>query len=390
MTSHAAERGRSSLQSRVIKSVMEFGQLRDEWDSLCARCPETTVFTTWEWTNSVWKHMSDDCRLFVVTVESEEGVVAIAPLAVDYSSWPLRVLRFLGAGSLGWSISDYCGIIVAEGCEQAALRSLLDELLRRSREWDVLDLQEVPEHSCLMTIWLDEVKRRGMRFAVTKQSTSHPMPLPDSWSDFLERLSAKSRSTYVRKERRLAREHQVQIERIERPDRLNDAMCSLFTLHNERWVKLGQPGVFGSPRARAFHLELATSLLERGRLSLLIMSADGVPVGATYSFRYGGAEYYYASGFQSADEWAVYSLGKLLLLHAVRDAITDGLATFDLTRGDEAYKETLRSRTVPNYRLLIARSGIAFRCYSLASRLRGGAARLVAKWRGRRTNEVDR
>ena len=77
-------------------------------------------------------------------------------------------------------------------------------------------------------------------------------------------------------------------------------------------------------------------MLELGCLDLSVMRVDGHPVAANLSFDYGDRIYLYNSGFDPVEH--ELSGGLVLLAHNVEEAIQAGRASFDLLRGDEAYK----------------------------------------------------
>ena len=61
------------------------------------------------------------------------------------------------------------------------------------------------------------------------------------------------------------------------------------------------------------------------------------PVAALYGFRFAGAESAYQSGRDPA--FGQQPVGFVLLAHAVREALTDGMYEFRLLRGGAPYKE---------------------------------------------------
>ncbi len=70
---------------------------------------------------------------------------------------------------------------------------------------------------------------------------------------------------------------------------------------------------------------------------MTFLMADGESAAASYGFEYAGRLYWYLSGF--ASQYAKYSVGSVLIMQLLRNAIDQGLSEFDFLTGDEAYKK---------------------------------------------------
>jgi CelD/BcsL family acetyltransferase involved in cellulose biosynthesis len=155
-----------------------------------------------------------------------------------------------------------------------------------------------------------------------------------SWDEFLASRSRNFREQVRRRERKLGREHELNVRLCDDADRLEDDMHTLFALHDARWG--GEADTFGGPRA-AFHLDFARAALDRGWLRLWVLELDGEPAAAWYGFRYAGAEWYYQMGRDPRRDRQ--SVGFVLLCHTMRDAFDAGVSEYRLLRGDEEYKD---------------------------------------------------
>jgi CelD/BcsL family acetyltransferase involved in cellulose biosynthesis len=86
-----------------------------------------------------------------------------------------------------------------------------------------------------------------------------------------------------------------------------------------------------------------------------VACADDTMVGVEYAFCFRQRYYFYLNGFDPA--FARYSLGSLLMLDAIRQAIGEGCLEVDFLRGDEPYKAQLGALSERvNYRLRLWRS----------------------------------
>jgi CelD/BcsL family acetyltransferase involved in cellulose biosynthesis len=155
----------------------------------------------------------------------------------------------------------------------------------------------------------------------------------ESWEDLLANRSANFREQVRRRERKLRREHDVRFRLSDDPARLNDDLDILFSLHGARWHGGGE---WFTSTSEAFHREFAICALERGWLRLWMLEVDGMPVAAWYGFRFGDAESYYQAGRDPA--WSGASVGFVLLVHTIREALEDGVGEYRFLEGGESYK----------------------------------------------------
>ena len=105
-----------------IDDPARFQALNAEWDELLKASSADSPFLTWEWLWSWWKHLAADGTLHILAFRDRDRLVAIAPLMSRTlrvaGLAPVRVLEFLGTGSVG---SDYLDLIVRRGQEAEAL-----------------------------------------------------------------------------------------------------------------------------------------------------------------------------------------------------------------------------------------------------------------------------
>src|SRR5204863_6829424 len=93
----------------IIRDTAAFARLQSEWTELLGSARADCLFLTWEWLHTWWAHLAEERQLFIVTVRHDSKLIAIAPLSIA-TAWPsVRVLEFLGTGSVG---SDYLDFIV--------------------------------------------------------------------------------------------------------------------------------------------------------------------------------------------------------------------------------------------------------------------------------------
>ena len=302
------------------------------WDALALR--SRNLFGTHGWADCWWRHFGANAVPHVLADDAGDPQV-ILPLY--RSGRLLRQVRFVGNGP-----ADQLGPVCApEDLHRAAplLRSALDD---GSLAADVVLLQDMP---------VGEDWWAGL--ATTRVGTE-PSPVLSfdglaSWEDFLATKSKNFRGQASRKPRRLEKAHQVTY-RLATAATLPADLDDLFRLHAARWQ--GDSPML-EVRQRRFTEEFATVALEHGWLRLWLLDVDDEAVAALLGFRFADDEYYYQLGRDPG--WDEESVGFVLLVHVVRDALESGMTEFRFLRGDEDYKHRfanragdIETRAVPN------------------------------------------
>jgi CelD/BcsL family acetyltransferase involved in cellulose biosynthesis len=293
-----------------------------DWNRLAERAGH--VFATREWLRTWWRHYGNGHRQLTGLARDGGDLVAIVAL---YEWWRhgVPVLRFVGHGP-----SDQLGPISAPLSEPVASAALAEAIAA------------IPLRRFLL---LAELVAGDQRFGeVTParflyREASPVLSLgPDSWDEFLHERRRNFRQQVRRFPRKLAELGTLSYRLASDPERLQQDLDTLFGLHRHRWGGADTSFLLAEP----FHREFAAQALHRGWLRLWLLEIDGKPVAALYGFRFAGAESAYQSGRDPA--FRQQPVGFVLLAHAVREALTDGMAEFRLLRGGAAYKERFATR----------------------------------------------
>jgi CelD/BcsL family acetyltransferase involved in cellulose biosynthesis len=293
-----------------------------DWHRLAERAGH--VFATPEWLLTWCRHYANGHRQLTGLAHSGGELVAIVPL---YEWWGhgVPVLRFVGHGP-----SDQLGPISSPLSEPAAAAAVGEAVAAVPLPRFVLLAEHVAGDQRFGEV-------TAARFLYREASPVLSFGR-DSWDEFLHDRGRNFRQQVRRFPRKLAELGRLSYRLASDPERLQQDLDTLFRLHRQRWDGAATSFLLAEP----FHREFATQALRRGWLRLWFLEIDGKPVAALYGFRFGGAESAYQSGRDPA--LRQQPAGFVLLAHAVREALTDGMAEFRLLRGGAAYKERFATR----------------------------------------------
>lgn len=323
------------IEMEIVQDPLRFTALRSEWTELLAHSRSDSLFLSWEWLHTWWKHLSDGRRLRIVALWESGRLIALAPLCLRARRWrrlvPFPVLEFLGSGIIG---SDYLDVIIREGSESAAVAAL-SSALGQSR--NMVELSQVLKGLARVDELTTAMGRHGWH---ARQKVTDVCPYIDlrghDWSSFLSRLGSAHRYNFGRRHRKLHAAWTLRFETAACDLERKASLDMLVQLHRRRWHERHRSGAFELPAVLGFHEEFSRLALARGWLRLHILYLDHEPAAAIYGFNYRDRFYFYQSGFDP--KFRQWSVGLVMMGLTIQQAIREGVREFDFLRGDESYK----------------------------------------------------
>jgi len=364
----------TSLQVDIVTSGECFSTLQTEWNDLLDRSTSSSVFLRWEWLYSWWEHFSVDHRLFLVLVRNGQGLLlGIGPFCVvnNAPGLPRKALTFLGRTPAS---SEYLDIIVDKEYEDEVGTVLCEALLKGKPDWSVLHLESLLPNALIGCRLKATQPAEGYSFDQSFLYESPYLTLPTDEGQLLEQIRPTLRTTIRRKSKKLDKQHgQIDFASTEQvPER----MTGLFALHQKCWTQRGQSGNFRNLPVQEFHHSVAQRFCRSGLLRLATLTVAGVPAAHLYGFRFKERFYYYQSGYDP--DFTTLSPGTLLMWGCLRQAIADGVETFDFLRGSEKYKALWTDQSQVSTTMILLPQGLSFaRFYYFGRKLRSRGATAI-------------
>lgn len=306
----------------VVDSIAGLVKLEEDWRELHQRCPRATAFQSPDWLLP-WMSRFPPGEPLSLVLHRNGRLVALAPLEIERRG-PTRVLRLMGGG-----ISDYLDALI-DPQEPELGRELLRMLGRLRERWDLASFEQLHPDSPLLHSPLP----LGWSELRDSRETCPVLPLPPRGPSPQEMAPARwRRIRYLR--RRLARDHGG--EMVDWRQAGHETLLeALFSLHGVRWSERGESGVLSDDSVRAFHRDVAARFARAGTLLLYGLRADDQWISVVYGFADQVRHALYIAGFDPA--WEKFSPGKLVVAHALEQAMEAGVREVDFLRGDEPYK----------------------------------------------------
>lgn len=329
-----------------------FWALKPEWNDLVRRSCCDTLFLTWEWQSTWWKHLGDgDLLLLGFRADNDGHLVGIAPLFRTQADDGKSVLNVVGCRD----VSDYLDLIVEVGQEDAVYNALLDYLEQEAPAWDLVDLCNIPQDSLTFVRLRALAEARGYATLVEVEDVCPVIELPATWDEYLMSIDKKQRHEIRRKLRRADGGADTRFIIVGSEHDLEAEMRTFIELHQK---STPEKDAFMDPQMQGFFLDVAQVLQDAGWLQLAFVEMDGIKAASLLNFDYGDDILVYNSGYDPA-QFSHLSPGIIVTARCIEHAIELGHSKFDFLRGDEVYKYRFGAHDTEIRRLLIARPGVS-------------------------------
>lgn len=348
----------STVQARIC----EMREIESDWRALVRQSRRATPFQSFDW---IYSHAACGLSVLPAAVAFVESgaCIGIAPME--------DVTRGRGFKRLALAGGDYRDLISAPGRETDVAEAFLAWV--KNRDCDLVDMRNLRADSVALVC---ARTKAGASVAVAPHQGYPAVPLPSVWDEYEALLSPSLRRQLRYHRNKLARD--IGPARVVRAgkEHLDECLDVMFRLHQKRFEAKGEPGAFASTAVRQFHTQVAQGFCKEGWLRLYVLYAGAKEAAALYCFQKDGEVIYYLGGFDP--EFAVYCPSKLLIAHAIKDAIESGARVFDFLKGEEDYKRAWRAESRQTYRLLIS-SGLRGRAVAATLKLQPRAKRVAAR-----------
>lgn len=302
-------------------------------------------FLRHEWFRVWWKAFGAGRRLAIVTVRSAEGrLAAVAPFMEERGfrvGIPCRVWV-----SMSNDHSCRFDFIVGEASDEARLRiveALAAYLARRTPRVHLLELQDVPIDSPILTLLLDTASRSGQKAGLRPELETPFIPIEGEWAVYSESISGHLRRNLRRRRRQLEAQGRVEVVCVTREarggglKRLGDHLREGFRIEAMAWKGSAGTAIRENEGWATFYQEWACTAAERGWLRLYFLKLNDRPIAFYYTLVYGRKLYYLKLGYDPA--YARYSPGILLHQEILASAFDEKLIELDFLGPRMAWKE---------------------------------------------------
>ena len=325
---------KTEIRIELLRDPARLPDMKSAWGSLLADSVRPLLYLSWEWISRWWHYFGKGAELCIMLAYDGDWLVGLLPLMVQQrrkwgANW--KVLTMIAAEFQ----ADHLDMLVRRGYEEVVPEKIMASVLEDHPTVDLFYLSSLAEDS--LCARAAEMVHSG--WMVEEGETCPYIRLEKTWEDYAahglnKRMGRKLRGAMNRVSLDMGgtiRFWQVKNER----ERVQ-AMNALFEMHNEKWTARSDVDLFATPESEAFHNEMSARLLRCGCLRMYVLSVGGAIAAVEYNIRCRDKIYSFQKGYSSA--WKEYKPGFLLTQFAIQRAMGEGMAEFDLLRGEDGYK----------------------------------------------------
>lgn len=322
----------------ALRVHSSFEQVETRWRTAQEHCA-AYGFQDYDWL-AIWQRNLGARQGWEVCLvelsDADDRIVMLLPLG-RLRKRGIRTLSFLGG-----EVTDYHAPLLHPDFDVSAFASLWPVIVRLVGGADVFRVRRMPQH--IEGLPNPLIALRGMHH--TEQA--HAATLTSTYAEFQKQRSAKMFADTRRQLRRLGELGTVQLLIDAPAGQRAEVTAGMAQQKARRWHETGSRDLFAEAGYLDFYQQLAAHGLSGGEIVVSALYVDANLVATHWGMRYGKRFYWIMPGYQDG-EWARYSVGRILLDAMVQHCITEQLAVFDLTVGDEAYKMQWADHMLPLY-----------------------------------------
>lgn len=309
-----------TIRCQTISDAQTLVALAEDWWDLWRRSPAATPFQSPAWVIPWWRAFAPG-ELFTVAAWKGRSMVGLAPFYREGR----RLLP------LGISLSDYLDVLLDSDARGAAGGAIVDHYSELAPHWDEWELAELHPGAAALALPCP----RGCEETAGPDSPCPVLALAHRAGPPTGMFPRRIHRRLSNALNRAARRGGAISERIG-PESAEHGFRELVRLHEARWHKRGQPGLFSDPRTVAFHNLALGPLARHGLLRFYLLRISDRVASAYYGLAHRLHTYAYMMSFDP--ELGHECPGTILLGDVVKEAIGEGMQELHFLRGEEPYK----------------------------------------------------
>lgn len=319
---------KNSITITRIEDIATFESLRGEWNTLLDKACEKDAFLTWEWLFAWWKNLGQrESRLWILAVRDGEKLIGIAPWMSNTKRKSFISLQRIE--NIGNPECDVSGIISID--PQTTADAICGYLINHKREWDILELNELPLSGTTIQHFLTGIEKSQL--GLQKSVDEHfYIPTTMDWDEYYKSLSKNLRHNLQRRMRRAQEMGDVAFSHYSGDSLSWEIFQSIFELSE----KSNFPDLYRTDENKSFHRDLFEYMRSSGWMSIETLAIDQRLVAFQYGFIFDGKYEDWRGGIDKEHE--ILAPGKLLMKQSLEWRFKSGLRESDFLRGIYSYK----------------------------------------------------
>lgn len=312
----------------------------EHWDDLFARATDATPFLSRIWASTFVEEGRIRGTPLFILAWSEKKLVGLFALAVR------KHLNVKIAEPIGTGQGSYLGVLLDPDYPEVV--RYIAEAIRTKNIASLISIEDLWSGDNATNMFFDELARENF---LIRRVFRNPCPFINLGCTFEEYMkktkSAKSRQTLRRKERRLLKKYEVNIEQYRGNEITSKATERVASIQEKSWMKRRGAAILGHP----FYQKLLLAMSKAGFARLWLMTIDGSDAAFVYALIAHKRLYYAWTAFK-LEHCSSLSVGQFLTKRTISDACHDKIVLYDFEHGEAEYKRFWSTDSYDVYRIV--------------------------------------
>lgn len=335
-----------------LNHMDDLKEFQADWNRLLTVTPGGSFFQSLDWLEVYWRHFSEEQQLRVCVVRDANEVTGIVPLCVR------RITTKFGPCSiLTFPFDDWGSVYGPVSADpETTLTTVLEYVSQSRRDWDLIDLRCVDRDHFDGGATERAFQTQKMSFESFDWNETMYINLDQTWDEYLTARPRKARQTYLRAERKVAEDGEIEYLRY-RPrgevygeaDPRWDLYEQCLQVAGNSWQAASTDGTtLIHDKVADFFRDSYASAIRAGGMDLNLISLSGKPAAFCYNYYFNGRLDGLKMGFDA--QLSRNGLGRLLLGRVIHDSMDRGDLLLDMGCGAQDAKKYWYTSIEKGYR----------------------------------------
>lgn len=319
---------------QIVEDLDEFQKLETTWDGLLENQKCHIPFLCFDWFRVWLKHFLKDNKLFILLIYDGDGVVGIAPFIIRHEKFKgiIHTKKIELIGNFHSHVRNFILGNLSSDARKINLESIFDFLQSEYTDWDVIELDSMPEEVENFEILKGITAKRGLRqreyFCFGDWYLDG---INYSGDDYIKRRSKNTRSGVGKKRRRMERLGHLEFQVGAEKEKIDYYLNLYQEVRGKSWKHPEMDRTFLNDSRRMAG--------EKQCLKFGFLFFNNSPIATLFSIISNKIAYLMEVVYDK--QYEEFSPGEIIYAEFIKYLIdVDGITEIDQLRGDEPYKKS--------------------------------------------------
>lgn len=264
-------------------------------------------------------------------LKKDGRLIGAAPLMLTKDKmrgFPINKIAFMGESS--WTTGDF---LTTEQKEKA-LEKIIEYLL--GINWDMMDLQNVPEESENIRIMAEILKTKGINHLTIPASSSPYLIADTSWESFYNQRSIRFKKAMRNKINKINKSGTIKIQKYSAPEEVRHVLPIIFEIGLKGWKHKINNAISSTEENKKFYTQLSEAMSSMGWLNVWLLSLNEKPIAFEYHISYKNTIHGLIADYD--EDYRELSPGSILDFNIMQHVFQNEKCEYDLGSGNSFYK----------------------------------------------------